>query len=242
MELRLIASTFVLIFLAELGDKTQLAALAASAGARSTWSVFVGASAALLLSTLIAVLLGGTIARFADAYRPLIQGVAGCVFLLFGALFIVGAVRARPAVSRLPASDTSLARFALETAADFEATSAADYGRLARESSSAALRELFEFLERDEAAHMAELRGLLGRHAAEEGAGPVPDPPRPVSMRDPAARDVLRAALDHERSAAAFYRALAESARLPALRSAFERLAEAESEHVRRLEAMTESA
>ena len=63
MDLRLLLKTFGLVFLAELGDKTQLATLAFAADARSKWSVFLGASLALIATTAIAVLVGSALSR-----------------------------------------------------------------------------------------------------------------------------------------------------------------------------------
>lgn len=57
-EWGIFASTFITIFLAELGDKTQMTTLLMSAGARSPWIVFAGAAAALVLTSLMGVLLG----------------------------------------------------------------------------------------------------------------------------------------------------------------------------------------
>ncbi|MEM8810154.1 MAG: TMEM165/GDT1 family protein [Cyanobacteria bacterium P01_G01_bin.38] len=50
--------TFVTIFLAEIGDKTQVTVLLMSAGSQSSWVVFLGAAAALIMTSLIGVLLG----------------------------------------------------------------------------------------------------------------------------------------------------------------------------------------
>jgi len=57
-------TSFGLVFLAELGDKTQLAVLALATRTQSPWSVFLGAGLALLASTGLAVLLGGLLTRF----------------------------------------------------------------------------------------------------------------------------------------------------------------------------------
>ena len=53
-----LASTFGTVFVAELGDKTQLATLLLSAQSGSPWLVFLGAALALICSSLVGVLLG----------------------------------------------------------------------------------------------------------------------------------------------------------------------------------------
>lgn len=57
------SSTFLTIFLAEMGDKTQLATLLMSAESQSPWIVFVGAATALIATSLLGVLIGYWIAR-----------------------------------------------------------------------------------------------------------------------------------------------------------------------------------
>jgi len=56
-------STFVTIFLAEIGDKTQLATLLITAESRSPVVVFLGAALALIATSLIGVLLGQWLAK-----------------------------------------------------------------------------------------------------------------------------------------------------------------------------------
>ncbi|MFQ4144347.1 TMEM165/GDT1 family protein [Chlorogloeopsis sp. ULAP02] len=55
-------TTFVTIFLAEIGDKTQLSTLLMSAESNSPWVVFVGSAAALITTSLLGVILGSWIA------------------------------------------------------------------------------------------------------------------------------------------------------------------------------------
>ena len=57
-ELEIFASTFITIFLAELGDKTQLTTLLMSAESQSPWLVFAGAGTALVCTSLLGILLG----------------------------------------------------------------------------------------------------------------------------------------------------------------------------------------
>ncbi|AFZ51616.1 TMEM165/GDT1 family protein [Dactylococcopsis salina] len=56
-------STFITIFLAEIGDKTQLATLLISAESQSPFVVFLGAALALIATSLIGVLLGQWLAK-----------------------------------------------------------------------------------------------------------------------------------------------------------------------------------
>jgi putative Ca2+/H+ antiporter (TMEM165/GDT1 family) len=87
MDPKLILTTFGLIFLAELGDKTQLATLAFSAESNSPWSAFIGASLALVTTSFIAAFLGSTIAKWLPI--TVIHRVSGVLFLLLGILLII---------------------------------------------------------------------------------------------------------------------------------------------------------
>lgn len=63
MDWHLLGISFVMVFISELGDKSQLAAIALSGRSKSLRAVFLGSSAALLLASLLGVLLGGGIAQ-----------------------------------------------------------------------------------------------------------------------------------------------------------------------------------
>lgn len=84
MDYRATATIFVTVFLAELGDKTQLATLLFAADKPlSRWVVFLAAASALVLSTALAVLAGGWIAEHIDPrYLKL---AAGLGFMVIGA-------------------------------------------------------------------------------------------------------------------------------------------------------------
>lgn len=62
-------STFITIFLAEIGDKTQLATLLITAESRSPFVVFIGAALALIATSLMGVLLGQWLAKAVSPKR-----------------------------------------------------------------------------------------------------------------------------------------------------------------------------
>jgi putative Ca2+/H+ antiporter (TMEM165/GDT1 family) len=87
VDWRVIAGTFGLIFLAELGDKTQLAAIAMAAETKSPVAVFLGATVALALVTLLGVAVGGTLTRVIPARY--IRMVAGALFVVMGIFMLL---------------------------------------------------------------------------------------------------------------------------------------------------------
>lgn len=92
MDVRVLLSTFFAVFLAELGDKTQLTVLTLGSDAKSRWTVFAGASLALVTSTLVAVLAAEQISRFVNPRWT--QGIAGAILVAMGAIYLVSALRA----------------------------------------------------------------------------------------------------------------------------------------------------
>ena len=58
MDLSLLISTFLTVFLAELGDKTQLATVALSGTSDRPLAVFLGSSSALVLASLLGAMAG----------------------------------------------------------------------------------------------------------------------------------------------------------------------------------------
>jgi putative Ca2+/H+ antiporter (TMEM165/GDT1 family) len=82
MDWKLIATTFGAVFLAELGDKTQLATMGLASGAASKWAVFIGAALALILTSAIGVLVGDGLSR---VIPPIwINRGAGVLFIAIG--------------------------------------------------------------------------------------------------------------------------------------------------------------
>jgi putative Ca2+/H+ antiporter (TMEM165/GDT1 family) len=80
--------TFGTIFLAEMGDKTQLAALTMTAETRTPLSVFVAACAALCLATLLGVMVGNFMSHWFP--QALVRKAAGLAFIIIGGLMLLG--------------------------------------------------------------------------------------------------------------------------------------------------------
>ncbi|WP_017659724.1 TMEM165/GDT1 family protein [Baaleninema simplex] len=80
-------STFFTIFLAEMGDKTQLTTLLMTAESKSPWVVFLGAGSALVLTSLIGVLLGRWLANRVS--EDTIETLAA-VLLIFISILLLG--------------------------------------------------------------------------------------------------------------------------------------------------------
>jgi putative Ca2+/H+ antiporter (TMEM165/GDT1 family) len=83
MDWKIFATVFATIFVAELGDKTQLATLLYAADtARPKWTIFCAAATALVLTSAIGVLAGAALGR---VLRPdVVRWVAGVGFIVVG--------------------------------------------------------------------------------------------------------------------------------------------------------------
>nr|WP_310428496.1 TMEM165/GDT1 family protein [Chamaesiphon sp. VAR_48_metabat_135_sub] len=82
-------STFITIFLAEMGDKTQLATLLLSAQSGSPWIVFIGAGSALIATSLVGVLLGRYLAK---VLSPQTLDIAAGMLLMVISVLLLGDV------------------------------------------------------------------------------------------------------------------------------------------------------
>ncbi len=88
--IKLIISTFFLVFIAELGDKTQLTTMLLSAQSGSKLSVFIGSSLALVCSSLVGVILGSVLNKYIPAVY--IQKAAALAFIVIGVLLLLNKI------------------------------------------------------------------------------------------------------------------------------------------------------
>jgi len=91
MDFKLFITTFGLVFLAELGDKTQLTTLCLSANYNSKIAVFLGSAFALTVSSLLAVLFGAGLSRLLPPNY--IQVGAGIFFIVIGIWILIATTR-----------------------------------------------------------------------------------------------------------------------------------------------------
>ena len=82
MLLTLLFTTFITVFLAEMGDKTQLTTITLSSSTNKPLAVFMGSSIALILATLLGALAGGSIANLIPDF--ILKLLSGIVFLSIG--------------------------------------------------------------------------------------------------------------------------------------------------------------
>ena len=82
MDFKTMFTTFGMIFLAELGDKTQLATFGFAAESKSRFAVFLGSAGALVVTSLLAVVFGSVVSRLIPPNY--IKIGAGGLFVLLG--------------------------------------------------------------------------------------------------------------------------------------------------------------
>ncbi len=85
MNWKLMVTAFGLLFLAELGDKTQLAVFTLVTQHKDPWSIFIGASVALIIVTFIGAFFG----HLVTCYVPTVYLQAGAGILFVGIGMVV---------------------------------------------------------------------------------------------------------------------------------------------------------
>ncbi len=83
---KIIFTSFIVVFLAELGDKTQLSTMLLACKTKNIIPVFIGSASALVLSSLIGVLAGGYLSKYIPPHY--IKIGAGFSFIVIGILLL----------------------------------------------------------------------------------------------------------------------------------------------------------
>ncbi|MEO0971067.1 MAG: TMEM165/GDT1 family protein [Cyanobacteria bacterium J06639_18] len=87
MNWHLLSLSFITVFLSELGDKSQLAAIALSGRSKSPRAVFFGTAGALLFTSLLGAIAGGAVAEFLPTRLLKIVAAIGFAILALRLLF-----------------------------------------------------------------------------------------------------------------------------------------------------------
>lgn len=90
MDWKIFGTAFITLFLAELGDKTQLAVITMTSKTSAAFSVFLGAALALVLVTAIGVLFGSFITQYVPA--EWLQRIVAVAFIAIGILMLWGKI------------------------------------------------------------------------------------------------------------------------------------------------------
>lgn len=86
MDWNLLGLSFIVVFLAELGDKSQLAAITLSGNCQHPRAIFLGSSTALVFASLLGVLLGEGVGQILPA--QFMKAIAAIGFALLGISFL----------------------------------------------------------------------------------------------------------------------------------------------------------
>jgi len=87
MDWKIFTTTFVTIFIAEIGDKTQFAAMAAASQSKTILPVLLATVLALSIAGTLGVAFGATVGKFVDPEK--MKVISGVAFILMGAWIIL---------------------------------------------------------------------------------------------------------------------------------------------------------
>jgi Ca2+/H+ antiporter, TMEM165/GDT1 family len=88
MDWKIMGTAFLTLFLAELGDKTQLAVITMTAKTNSKLAIFIGASLALIVVTALGIAVGGILTQFIPT--EWLQRIVAAAFIAIGVLMLWG--------------------------------------------------------------------------------------------------------------------------------------------------------
>ncbi|OQA90895.1 MAG: hypothetical protein BWY26_01307 [Elusimicrobia bacterium ADurb.Bin231] len=88
MDWKIFCTTFWMIFITEMGDKTQLANLSLVSKSKMPWTVLFASISGYALATLVAITVGSVLYKFIP--QNYIEIGAGCLFIIMGILMLTG--------------------------------------------------------------------------------------------------------------------------------------------------------
>ena len=241
MDIKIIISTFFVIFLAELGDKTQFAAMAASAGSSQPVSVLTGTILALSLSSVIAVAAGSLLGK----YIPIkyIKIAAGALFIIFGILYLREAFVPEKTTHKPESSVIGyVGKSVIKTAAAFERNEIEMFRAAAEVLDDQQYLDVINRIIDEEENHLKSFSNIGEQDFKIEST--TPDELKHLETLDESfycseeADCLLKDLYDREKSMAEFYRIASEKTPIESVRKALRTLSDEENNHAKKIAAL----
>lgn len=248
MNWTLFFSTFLLIFFAELGDKTQLAVMSQSAATSSSkWTIFIAAVLALTFATAIGILMGNLLKKIIPDDRW-IKIISGTLFLVIGSYIILSVFSPRRqriihiVQHQKEAPSTWNGLFVMHELQKMEEKSMLMYKKQAERSlfpvEKACLLQLYKEEQWHNEAMLYALNGKAKKDFmfTPEMVRDLPSPQEFIVKEGLDDDDFIQEAIRLEKAAARFYRVLSETVSDQRLRDTFRALQVTEENHAKRLQ------
>ncbi len=236
MDIKLIASTFFILFLAELGDKTQFAAIAASAGSNKPLSILIGAVLALTISSIIAVAAGSIIGNIIPIRY--IKIAAGVLFLIFGIIYIKEGLTKENFQIEKPTETTRPKTLVINVAKQFELQELDILKEALKKITNPETKAVIEKIIQNDTNHFKSLNNITGQELYIEDNITNHQYLNSVFTDCHEDNQTLKELILREEAMADFYRILSEKTKIPSAKKIFKQLYYEEKEHSTKIHAL----
>ncbi len=236
MDIKLIASTFFILFLAELGDKTQFAAIAASAGSNKPLSILIGAVLALTISSIIAVAAGSIIGNIIPIRY--IKIAAGVLFLIFGIIYIKEGLTKENFQIEKPTETTRPKTLVINVAKQFELQELDILKEALKKITNPETKAVIEKIIQNDTNHFKSLNNITGQELYIEDNITNHQYLNSVFTDCHEDNQTLKELILREEAMADFYRILSEKTKITSAKKIFKQLYYEEKEHSTKIHAL----
>ena len=234
MDIKLFLSTFLLIFLNECGDKTQLAAMAQSANGK--WTVFFAASTALVLSTLLAVLVGDGLTKILPGGERTLKLLGGLLFIGFGIYMLYGWLRNDNSIVKHDeiSNPTELNLLIIKPAICFEKHVIEECERLIKSTNSSTIKKILLNMINDDCEHIESLKSLMLQTYPSSKNFVAPTFFN-LELHSDVTGKIIEHLIEEKEKISAFYKSISENTAFVSFAAIFHNLTQAEQQHVDQL-------
>ncbi len=253
--MKIILASFALVFLAELGDKTQLTALAFTSSSRSPWLVFIGSSLALITASGLAIAFGEVLGRILP--QKVLHISSGVLFVIMGLILLVNVARKAEipgpgAVEEpvLPEGRSAIFSLVTSQASAFENGVIEFLEEVVRQLPDGVQKDMVRQIISEDRQHAASLARLQDTQGTAVAALAEPmaaaqlaelkrclpdDSPLKADDQVRTPEQAIQVALEAEEALAEFYLSLARMSKIHVIRDAFRFLAMEDIRHAQNL-------